>query len=116
MTISYENSDSEALRELGGRIARYRLNKNLTQAALATQAGVSRPTIQRIEQGKSTQTSNLIRILRAFNLLDNLDVLVPEPAISPIQQARMRGKTRRRASSSTRERAAVPTWTWGDEE
>ena len=109
-------SDRAALKELGSRIARHRLNKNLTQAALAAEAGVSTPTVQRIEQGKSTQASNLIRILRALKLLANLEILIPEPAVSPIQQVKMRGKLRQRASSPSEEKERPSEWTWGDEE
>lgn len=115
MKISGNMSDRAVLKELGSRIARYRLNKNLTQAILAVQAGVSTPTIQRIEQGNSTQASNLIRILRTLNLLDNLEVLIPEPAISPIQQVKMRGKLRQRASSPTDKQDQSSEWIWGDE-
>ena len=109
-------SDRAALKELGSRIARHRLNKNLTQAALAVEAGVSTPTVQRIEQGKSTQASNLIRILRALKLLANLEILIPEPAVSPIQQVKMRGKLRQRASSPSEKKERPSEWTWGDEE
>ena len=115
MKISGNMSDRAVLKELGSRIARYRLNKNLTQAILAVQAGVSTSTIQRIEQGNSTQASNLIRILRALNLLGNLEVLIPEPANSPIQQVKMRGKQRQRASAPTDKQDQPSEWSWGDE-
>ena len=108
-------SDDAALEALGRRLARHRLNRNLTQAALAAQAGVSTPTVQRIEQGHSSQAANLIRILRALGLLGNLDALVPEPPASPIQQARMRGRIRQRASSSSGKPATPVDWSWGDE-
>ena len=115
MDYSFGTSDDAALQALGRRLARHRLNRNLTQAALADQAGVSTPTVQRIERGQSSQATNLIRILRALGLLDNLDSLVPEPALSPVQQVRMRGRTRQRASSRTSEREAPADWSWGDE-
>ena len=115
MNISNHASDQAVLQALGRRLARHRLNRNLTQAALAAEAGVSTLTVQRIERGHSSQAANLIRILRALGLLDNLDALVPEPAISPIQQARMRGRVRQRASSRP-DRPEPPTeWSWGDE-
>ena len=82
---------------------------------MAAQAGVSTPTVQRIERGQSSQTANLVRILRALRLLDNLDALVPEPAISPIQQARMRGRIRQRASSPPGQPKPPADWSWGDE-
>ena len=100
---------------LGRRLARHRLNRNLTQAAVAAEAGVSTLTVQRIEQGHSSQAANLIRILRALGLLENLDALVPEPAISPVQQARMRGRIRQRASSRSGKPEPSIDWTWGDE-
>lgn len=116
MKISLDLSDRAILRELGGRLARHRLNKNLTQEALAAQAGVSTPTVQRTEQGKSAQASNLIRILRALRLLDNLDAVVPEPPVSPIQQVRLRGRVRQRASSpSSGIREPSPEWRWEDD-
>jgi transcriptional regulator with XRE-family HTH domain len=108
-------SDAEALETLGRRLARRRLNENLTQAALAEQAGVSTPTVQRIEHGHSSQSSNLIRILRALGLLANLDALVPDVAASPMQQIKMRGRPRRRASSSDSTDEAAP-WSWEDDQ
>ena len=115
MKINDNLSDGAVLEELGQRIARYRLNRNMTQGALATESGVSTPTVQRLENGQSTQASNLIRILRTLKLLENLDALVPEPAISPLQQARMQGKTRQRASSP-RQRKPASRWTWDTDE
>ena len=116
MRISGDTSDRAILRELGSRLARHRLNGNVTQATLAARAGVSTPTVQRIEQGSSTQAANLVRILRALKLLDNLEALIPEPAVSPIQQARLRGRTRRRASSSSSDvREPSPEWRWEDD-
>ena len=116
MEISNDTSDSAVLAELGRRIARYRLNKNLTQDALANHAGVSTPTVQRIERGKSTQATNLIRILRALGLLGTLEALIQEPAISPIQQVKLRGKQRKRASSRVGKHEPRPAWTWSDDE
>jgi transcriptional regulator with XRE-family HTH domain len=108
-------SDDALLKELGDRLQRNRLNRNMTQAALAKEAGISERTIIRIEQGHSTQLSSLIRLLRSLGLLENMDALVPKPAISPIQQMKVQSKSRQRASSSKTEKASEP-WSWGDDE
>jgi transcriptional regulator with XRE-family HTH domain len=107
-------SDQAVLTGLGGRILQYRLNRNMTQEALAKEAGLSARTINRVEHGNSTQLSNLIRLLRSLGLLENMESLVPKPAISPIQQLKLHGKNRKRASSQVKE--AGETWSWGDDE
>ena len=115
MNLSIDISDDVMLREIGNRVAQYRLNRNMTQDALANEAGVSKRTVIRIEQGHSTQTSILIRILRALKLLGNLEALIPEPAISPIQQVKMQGKKRKRASSPSEKLKPDAPWSWGDD-
>jgi transcriptional regulator with XRE-family HTH domain len=117
MKFSETTTDQAVLEEIGGRVARQRLNRNMTQDALANAAGVSRPTVARLELGSSTQLTNLVRILRALDLLQNLDALLPDAAISPIQQLKLHGKTRRRARShQTPERSSSgPSWKWGDD-
>ena len=108
-------SDDAWLKELGERLHRHRLNRNMTQAALAKDAGLSSRTINRIEHGHSTQLFNLIRLLRSLGLLENMHALVPETAVSPMQQMKLKGKNRKRASSSMREKEAR-AWSWGDDE
>lgn len=108
-------SDKAILHELGLRISRYRLNKNMIQGVLAAEAGVSTATIQRAESGTSIQALKLIRILRALNLIENVESLVPERVVSPLQQLKMKGKIRHRASSP-QEVDRESDWSWGDKE
>jgi transcriptional regulator with XRE-family HTH domain len=100
---------------LGDRLARHRLDRNLTQAQLAHEAGVSKRTVIRLENGESSQLTNLIRVLRALGLLANLDVLVPAPLVSPLLQLKSRPKERRRASPVAKKPGPEAKWTWGDE-
>ena len=129
MTLDPTFGDQALLEELGARIARYRLNRNLTQEALAEQAGVSRATVARLEKGGSASLTNVIRLLRALNLLKYLDALVPEPPPSPIQQLRTKKRQRRRATSTSTSTSAITdggtapphdvsgaAWAWGDDE
>lgn len=110
-------TDAMVLRSLGERLAQHRLARNLTQAELAREAGVSRRTLVRMEAGESTQLLNLVRVLRALDLLDGLEGVLPEIGPSPMEQWRQRGKERRRASGRAREdETGGASWSWGEEE
>ena len=58
MKISTLLADEAILTEMGARIARRRLDLQLTQAELAEQAGVAKRTLERIEAGASAQMSS----------------------------------------------------------
>jgi putative transcriptional regulator len=90
-------TDKAILEELGSRLQRERLNRNITQTDVATQAGVSRRAVQNMESGRPSTTTLLIRVLRALGKIDTLDSLLPEPGLSPIQLAKMKGRARIRA-------------------
>ena len=96
--ISSDMSDRAILRNLGERLKRRRLDRNITQHELAEGAGLSRPTVSDIERGHPTSVLTLIRILRVLDLLDELNAFLPLPLPSPLQLARQHGKQRRRAS------------------
>ena len=108
-------TDDALLVELGAGLERARLERNLSQAQVAEQAGISKSTLERLEGGSSSQLANLIRVLRALDLLEGLNQLLPETPFSPIEQLKLRGKTRQRASSPKTERAGkTTTWRWGE--
>jgi transcriptional regulator with XRE-family HTH domain len=116
MKITKEMTDELIFKELGDRLAKARLDHNLTQVALATEAGVSKRMLERLESGTiSTQLSAFVRICRALNLIDRLDMLVPAPVPSPIAQLKFAGKRRKRASGKRTGRRVKKEWTWGDE-
>jgi transcriptional regulator with XRE-family HTH domain len=92
-----ELSDKATLMLLGSRVQRERLNRNLTQAELAERAGVGTRTVRYLEAGRQTTVETLIRILRALDKLDALDGFLPEPGLSPLQLAKLKGRERKRA-------------------
>jgi putative transcriptional regulator len=51
--------------------------------------------------GQSVGTIYFVRILRAMGRLSALDAFLPEPEVSPIQVAKLKGRERQRASRST---------------
>lgn len=117
--MEYNNlSDNAILAALGERVARHRLNRNLTQEEVAFEAGVSRRSLYKIENGLSVDTRILIRVLRALDLLADLALLAPEPEPSPLALLEARGKERARASGSRKAapRATKPgSWQWPDD-
>ena len=115
MTEEFLLTDTSVIKKLGERLARLRLQRNQTQAELATASGVSKRTVERLEAGDSTQLSNFIRILRALDLMDGLDLLIPEPPPSPIEQLKLQGRQRQRASSMREPESSASTWTWKDD-
>ena len=113
MDITRELTDVAVLAEIGARLARHRVEKGLTQAALAREAGIAKRTVERIEAGHAPELGTLIRMLRVLDLTAGLQSLVPDSPPSPIALLENRGRTRQRASS--RRAAATPgarPWTW----
>jgi transcriptional regulator with XRE-family HTH domain len=116
MKITAQATDQAVLNELGGRLAATRLERNLTQAQLAERAGVSKSTVQRLESGSvATQLSGFVRVCRSLALIERMNLLVPEPVPSPIQQLKLRGRKRKRASTARSSKASSRKWQWGDE-
>ncbi len=116
MKVDNTQTDEHILAEIGHRLARRRLEMQLSQAQLAEQSGLSKRTIERIEAGHSAQFLSMIRVLRVLKLLDGLDLLVPDTGPSPLDLLKLKGKTRQRASSSRARKTPASPWQWGDEE
>jgi len=116
MKIEKRLTDDAVLQELGGRLQEKRIEKKLSQADLAEKAGVGKRTVERIESGESIQMSNLIRILRALDLLGRLDAAIPETGTLPMDLIKLRGKTRQRVSRSKQPAKSKKKWQWGDEQ
>ena len=119
MRIEPQLTDETILSELGERLARLRLSRDLKQRQLGESAGVGRTVVQRIEAGEPVTTTSLIRVLRALDSLDALDRLVAEASPSPVQELKLRGHERQRASgergSGEEADDQAGPWRWGDE-
>jgi transcriptional regulator with XRE-family HTH domain len=115
MKISPLLTDDAVLAELGERMARRRIDLQLTQADVAEQAGIAKRTVERIEAGASAQMSSIVRILRVLELLPDLDAIIPEVAARPMDLLLRKGKARQRASSRKRADRPEHPWSWDDE-
>ena len=116
MKITKQATDDAVLAELGGRLARIRVERNLTQAQLAEQSGVSKRTVERLESGAvATQLSGFIRVCRVLDMLERFGTLIAEPMPSPVAQLKLRGKQRQRAYTTKVKKPAAKKWQWGNE-
>jgi len=99
---------------LYGQLKRIRLTRNFTQVQLAQEAGVASQTVKRLEQGQSVSLNTFIRIMMALDLQHNLESLLPDPTIRPIERVNSGGSERKRARpvKTDTENSA---WAWGDE-
>jgi transcriptional regulator with XRE-family HTH domain len=102
------------LKDLGERIARIRLSRNLKQTALANEAGASLRSIKRLEAGENTTLDTLIRVLNVLSLGDLLLNVLPDPTVRPIERVTRKGRERQRARDRVEE-PATKAWSWGDE-
>ena len=116
MKIINEMSDDTVLEVFGRRLGQRRLALQMTQAELAQEAGVSKRTVERIEAGASSQSLNLIRILRVLDLLPRLDRLAPAAEPRPMDLLKLKGKERRRASGRRIAKQPGEKWAWGDDQ
>ena len=115
MNIDKQATPQAVVEELTGRLARYRMESGMTQARLAERAGVSKRTIERIEDGCDTQLTTLVRLLRVLGLSDRLDQLIPESTVSPMDMLQGKTEPPRRAKRKKAAQTDKP-WKWGDEQ
>ena len=104
MKFTQLGSEKAILKEFGNRIKQYRISMNVTQQQLAQRCGV--------ENGDDPKWSTIIKILSEFNLLDNLDVLIPEP--QPDYKAMFEEKTARKRARPDKKKSG-DTWVWEED-
>jgi transcriptional regulator with XRE-family HTH domain len=109
MRLQDLTTDDAILRELGQRLERQRVERNLSQEQMADEAGVGRATLQRLERGESVQMTSMVKVLRTLRLLDGLDAAIPERVVLPIAQLqRERGQRSRQRVRARRSATAKP--------
>ncbi len=113
-SIDYEIAAPEDIEaDLGRQVEALRLSQNRNQSQVAEEAGVSRRTITRLENGEGVSLDTFIRVLRALGAVEQLRTLLPDPTVSPVERLRLQGRPRKHA----RPQAAKDSgpWQWADE-
>ena len=89
MKIQNTQAAGIILKELGRRLEFERIQRGVQQTELATAAGLSRRTIVRMGHGTPCRLDAFVAVLKQFGIADRLNVVLPEPSLTPIQEARL---------------------------
>lgn len=81
-------TDSEVMAEIGRRLAA--LRGDMKQVDAAAGAGIARPTVSRAENGDNPTLDTIVRLLRVYGRLDDLEGFIPPIAVSPMRLLRNR--------------------------
>lgn len=92
----YPLTDQAIASLLGERLRSLRLRQNISQQSLARLTLLSTNTVKAAEAGKVKLTT-FIALLRELNALDQLDHLLPEVTMSPLQIVERQGRQRQKA-------------------
>jgi putative transcriptional regulator len=98
--------------DLGARLARIRLTRNVSQADLAANAGITRRTLSRLENGQGATLDTLVRVLRGLGLESHLEALLPNPDIQPVHRLAAKTPERKRARRTIDD--DPEPWRWGE--
>ena len=99
-------SAGELQRILGEHLRRLRVAKNLDQRTTAEKAGISEKALRNLEAGRGSSVESLLRVLKALDSLDGIEMLAPKPSVNPIALLRSTEARRRVRHPRGRERQA----------
>lgn len=92
--------------DLGEKLKRMRLNKNLDQKTLAARSGVSVRALRNLEGGAGTTVKTLLSVVRALGRETWLETVAPVATVNPLTltaraEQRLRATGRRTASKNS---------------
>jgi transcriptional regulator with XRE-family HTH domain len=70
--------------DLGHRLRQLRLARNLDQRSVADKAGISLRALSKLENGQGSTLETFLRTLRALDYVKGIDMIAPEPTVSPL--------------------------------
>ena len=82
------NTPEELQTVLGERLRRLRLNRNLDQRTTAEKAGISEKALRNLEGGHGSTVETLLRVLKALDNLQGIEMLAPEISVNPLDLLR----------------------------
>ena len=88
MTALLFSTPNELQHQLGERLKRLRLSRNLDQRTTAEKAGISEKALRNLETGRGSTVETLLRVLKALDSLQGIDLLAPEASVNPLDLLR----------------------------
>ena len=79
-----EESLQNLQHDLGYRLRQLRLSRNLDQRTVAEKAGISPRALSKLENGQGSTLETFLRTLRALDYVKGIEILAPEPTVSPL--------------------------------
>ncbi|MBD5802714.1 helix-turn-helix protein [Azoarcus sp. Aa7] len=101
LDFGFATSD-EICAELGRRLKAARLAQGIQQVELAARAGVSRGTVNTLENSGQSTLASIVRVAQALNLVDELQHLFELKARTIFEMERSEQGKRKRASRKRR--------------
>jgi transcriptional regulator with XRE-family HTH domain len=104
-------SDTQAVERLGAELRRMRLERNLSQAEVATRAGLDRTTVVKLEAGRAATLLTVVQVLRAIGRLEVLEGFHQEPQPTPymIVEAQEKYLKKQRMRAGRKKPAVLPS-------
>jgi len=101
MTDLQFKSPQELQKELGHRLQRLRVSRNIDQRTAAERAGIARAALQNLEAGRGSSVQTLLRTLKALNYVEGIELLAPEPTVNPLALLKTKAPPKRARRRST---------------
>jgi transcriptional regulator with XRE-family HTH domain len=104
--IAFKTPD-ELQVNLGERLRRLRLSRNIDQRAAAGKAGISEKALRNLESGNGSTVETLLRTLKALGYTQGIEMLAPETTVDPLALLH-RAKPPQRVRRSRKQQKAGP--------
>lgn len=111
LKINSEIQDKAISAEISSRFRQYRISYPMTRSELAEKSMVSAGTISRFENGSDIGLLNLIKLMKALDLEEKMDLLIPDPQERPsyyVNNCALKKRARKTVKKDN-------DWKWGDE-
>ncbi len=102
----------EALTLIGHRLKQRRIHLEMTQSEVGLKAGLSIPTINKIENGGSIALASCLKLMEVLKTLNQLDDFLPEPQLTPREIVKLKKKPQRVRVRKPNDKGNKDSWQW----